>query len=207
MKKYKPKKWFIYTRLVSAFLIIFTFGRGTNVVYNKVTTTNNHETKMLSQAIILDNKEEIYVDENPVLNKYMNLPEKGFEVTIDNKKYEMSEEDYNLLVSVVAAEASNSIDDTLAVMSVILNRADKRNLTPVEVVTAPGQFAGYFNYHYLNYLNEDGSLRDVTKVNAIKDVGNDALNGVRNNNYYGFRSWGTTSYSDNYIVEKGNRYN
>ncbi len=207
MRKYKPKKWFIYARLVLTFLIIFTFGKGTNVVYNKVTTDNNHETKMLSQAIIIDNKEEIYIEENPALTKYISLPEKGFEVTLDNKKYDMSDEDYNLLVSVVAAEAANSIDDTLAVMSVILNRADKYNMTPVEVVTASGQFAGYFNDHYWNYLNYDGTLKDVKKVSLVLEPINDALNGVRNTKYLSFRSWGTTSYSDNYIVEKGNRYN
>ena len=34
----------------------------------------------------------------------------------------------------------------------------------------------------------------------------DGLNGIRNNQYLGFRAWHVSSYSDNYIVYGGNRY-
>ena len=205
MKKYKPKKWFIYTRLALVFMIVFAFGKTTDTVYSKLSTTNENENKKLSQAVIIDNKEEIYIEENPALNKYISLPEKGFEVTVDNKKYELNEEDYILLVAVVSAESNAFKDDMLAVMSVILNRADKTDTTPIDVITRKGQFAGYFNDHYLKYMNEDGSLKERTLM--TQEVVTDALNGVRNNKYYSFRSWGTTTYSDNYIVERGNRFN
>ena len=59
--------------------------------------------------------------------------------------------------------------------------------------------------HYLKYLNEDGSL-NMNRVSLVKEVVDDALNGLRNNNYYSFRSNGSVSYSDNQIVYMGNRY-
>ena len=37
MKKYKPKKWFIYARITVVFIGIFFFSRTTNVVYNEMT--------------------------------------------------------------------------------------------------------------------------------------------------------------------------
>lgn len=205
MRKYKPKKWFIYTRLIITFLIVFVFGKTTNIVYNTLTSDNTNENKKLSQAIIIDNKEEIYVEENPVLTKYISDPEKGFVVTIDNQTYSLSEEEYNFFVAVVSSESHSNRDDILAVMSVILNRADASGISPVEVVTKPGQFSGYLGGYYLRYLNEDGSLKDNT--NLVQEVVADALNGVRNCYYYSFRSWSMSSYSDNYIAYGGNRFN
>lgn len=204
MKKYKPKKWFIYTRLVIVFGIIFALGRTTNVVYSVIQAPNQNEKKALDVAVIEDNKQDIYYEENTVLQKYTNLPSKGFEVTNNNKKYELSPTDYNFLVAVVASESNKKLDDTLAVMSVILNRSDNSGKTPIEVVTARGQFSGYLDGYYKRYLNQDGTLTDNTKI--VQEAVTDALNGVRNNHYYSFRSWGTSSYSDNYISEYGNRF-
>ena len=205
MKKYKPKKWFIYARMLGVFLIIFTFGKTTDVVYDVLKTNNNNDSKKLSQAVMIDNKEEIYVEENPVLLKYTSLPEKGFVVTTDNQTYTIADEDYNTFIAIVASESHTNRDDILAVMSVILNRSDSSGVAPIDVLKRPGQFAGYFNGCYYRYLNEDGSLTASTAL--VEEVVHDALNGVRNNNYYGFRSWSTTSYSDNYIAYMGNRFN
>ncbi len=204
MKRYKPKKWFTYTRLFIVFLIIFTLGKTTNVVYDVLNTKNVNEDKALERALIEDNKKDIYYQENPVLAKYINVPEKGFNVTKDNKKYEITGDDYNFFVAVVASESHTNRDDILAVMSVILNRSDAGK-TPIEVVTSPGQFAGYFDGYYLRYLNDDGSLKTSTAL--VQEVVDDALNGIRNNKYYSFRSWGSTSYSDKYIAYYGNRFN
>ncbi len=204
MKVYKPKKWFTYTRLFIVFLIIFTLGRTTNVVYDVLNTKNENESKALERALIEDNKKDIYLQENPELTKYTSLPEKGFVVTNNNRKYEIPASDYNFFIAVVASESHTNRDDILAVMSVILNRSDAGK-TPVEVVTSPGQFAGYFDGYYLRYLNDDGSLKSST--NLVEEVVSDALNGVRNNNYYSFRSWGTYGYSENYIAYYGNRFN
>jgi len=205
VKRYKPKKWFIYTRLFVVFMVIFTLGRTTNVVYDVITVENKNEEKALDLAVIEDNKEDIYYEENPVLAKYLSLPEKGFNVTNTNMKYEISSEDYNLLVAVVSSESNKQRDDILAVTSVILNRCDASGKSPVEVITARGQFSGYLDGYYARYLNGDGSLTANTYL--VQEVVTDALNGIRNNSYYSFRSWGTYSYSDNYITEYGNRFN
>lgn len=127
---------------------------------------------------------------------YISKPAFGFNVTTDNKVYELTEEQFGVLAAVVSCEANkNSKDDILAVMSVILNRADSSRYPndPVSVVAAPYQFSCY---------KGKSIVPNVTVASVMRD----ALNGVRNNDYYGFRSWQTTSYSDNYIVEYGNRY-
>ena len=205
MKKYKPKKWFTYTRLFMVFMIIFALGRTTNVLYSVVDSKNQNEKKALDHKVIAENKEDIYYEENPILTKYLNVPEKGFVVTNTNTKYVLSQEDYNLLVAVVSSESNKQKDDIMAVISVILNRCDRSGKTPVEVITAPGQFSGYLDGYYLRYLNADNTLKSNTTL--VQEVVNDALNGVRNNNYYSFRSWGSTYYSENYVVEYGTRFN
>lgn len=206
MKKYKPKKWFIYTRLIGVFALVFLASKTTNVVYSELIVNNNNEDKYLSQNVITDNKEEIYVSENPVLTEYLSLPEKGFEVTIDNKKYDVGD-DFNLLVAVLASESNVYKDDMLAVMSVILNRSDAQNKSPIEIITAPGQFSGYLGGGYLKYLNSDGSINmKIKNMSTIIKVVNDSLDGVRNNKYHSFRSSWMKSFSDNQIAEKGNRF-
>lgn len=204
MKKYKPKKWFIYARLFVVFMIIFALGRTTNVVYEVVSTSNQNEMKALDVAVIEENKEDIYVEENSVLAKYLSVPERGFVVTDNNLKYSLSQEDYNLLVAVISSESNKTRDDILAVTSVILNRCDGSGKTPVQVVSAPGQFTGYLAGHYRRYLNADGTLTSNTIL--VQEVVNDALNGIRNNTFYSFRSWNSYSYSENYISEYGNRF-
>lgn len=205
MKKYKPKKWFTYTRLFIVFMIIFTLGRTTNVVYSVVNSKDENENKALDHKVIAENKEDIYYEENPVLTKYLSIPEKGFVVSNNNTKYSLSTEDFNLLVAVVSSESNKKLDDIMAVMSVILNRCDRSGKTPVEVITAPGQFSGYLQGYYRNYLNADNTLKSNTTL--VQEVVNDALNGVRNNKYYSFRSWNSYYYGENYIVEYGNRFN
>lgn len=205
MKKYKPKKWFTYTRLTLTFMIIFLLGRTTNVVYSVVTSTDENKDKALDHKVIAENKEEIYYEENPVLNKYLSIPEKGFVVTNTNQTYSLSTTDFNLLVAVVSSESNKKKDDILAVTSVILNRCDRSGKTPIEVITAPGQFSGYLQGYYMNYLNNDNTLKSNTTL--VQEVVTDALNGVRNNTYYSFRSWNSYYYGENYIVEYGNRFN
>ena len=127
---------------------------------------------------------------------YISKPVLGFNVTTNNKTYTLTEEEFAILARVVSCEANKSSkDDILAVMSVILNRADSSKYPndPVSVVAAPNQFSCYTG-------------EGIVPNDTVAAVMRDALNGVRNNEYYGFRSWGTTTYSDNYIVERGNRY-
>ena len=56
MKKYKPKKWFTYTRLFMVFMIIFALGRTTNVLYSVVDSKNQNEKKALDHKVIAENK-------------------------------------------------------------------------------------------------------------------------------------------------------
>jgi len=128
---------------------------------------------------------------------YTAKPGLGFNVTTGNKTYELTEEEFAILATVVNCEAKRSSkDDILAVMSVILNRADSNRYPndPVSVVAAPYQFSCY-----------KGTINNNVSE-SVKSVMKDALNGIRNHNYYGFRSWQTSSYSDKYIVDGGNRY-
>lgn len=117
---------------------------------------------------------------------YISKPGLGFVVTTDNRTYSLGDGDFNIVAGVVACEAAGK-DDALAVMSVILNRADARGLTPVGVVAQAGQFSCY---------NHPGD------PNRYASVVRDALNGIRNNNYHGFNNDGLGVK----IVDNGNGF-
>ena len=51
-----------------------------------------------------------------------------------------------------------------------------------------------------------GSKYGSSKYEIAKQAVLDGLNGIRNNNYLGFRAWWISGYSDKYIVSGGNRY-
>ena len=123
---------------------------------------------------------------------YLSKPAMGFNVTTGNKTYTLTEEEFNIVAGVVACEADGR-DDALAVMSVILNRADSGSYpgSPVGVVSAKGQFSCYWH------------PGDPSKYASVV---RDALNGLRNNNYYSFNCPNCSPYIANYIVEGGNRY-
>ena len=175
----------------------------------------------------LDEKvEEEKVEENKEENKSLTLlntslyksnPDLGFVVTDDNKTYTLPDDEFNLVVAVVAAEYEKSIDDALAVISVILNRCESptwsewAGTSPAMQVVKPNQFEVYSIGSYLKYM-PGGAFYGTNHYKLAKQAVIDAFNGIRNNNYYSFRSWsyitsGGDYYSYNYIVEGGNRYN
>lgn len=124
---------------------------------------------------------------------YISKPAMGFNVTTGNRTYSLDDNQFAILATVVNCEANRSSrDDVLAVMSVILNRADRNGIDPVSVVAAPYQFSCY-----------TGAGTVVSE--SVASVMRDALNGVRNHNYYSFNGW-YSSVSSNYIVSGGNRY-
>ena len=124
---------------------------------------------------------------------YVSKPAMGFNVTTGNRTYSLSDDQFAILATVVNCEANRSSkDDILAVMTVILNRADRNGIDPVSVVAAPYQFSCY-----------TGAGSVVSE--SVASVMRDALAGVRNHNYYSFNGW-YSSVSDNYIVSGGNRY-
>ena len=144
-------------------------------------------------------------DPNIDVSKYHNNLAAGFEVTVGNLAYKLSEEDIELLCAIVAAESDKSYDDALAVITTILNRCESPNwirshgTDPIAQATAPNQFVVYQHGSYERYM--DGNAPDT-----VKEAVADALAGVRNHEYLSFRSNGTTSYSNNMISPTGNRY-
>lgn len=143
--------------------------------------------------------------------KYKSDEAMGFNVSVNNKTYDVSGSDLDLLIAVICVEAGDSIDDALAVISVVLNRCDSDKWgnyfgrSPISQITAPNQFEVYFKNMYYGYL-PSGKYYNSAKYNYVKEAVLDGLNGVRNNNYLGFRSWESYSYSNNYIANRGNRY-
>lgn len=144
---------------------------------------------------------------NKNLDVYNDNTAKGFKVTTNNKTYELTASEKEILYAIVAAESDKSPDDALAVATTILNRCESPKWTwikgdsrnPVTQATAANQFVVYQEGIYKKYMN--GNAPD-TVVKAVDD----ALAGVRNHEYLSFRSNNTTSYSSNMITSTGNRY-
>jgi len=162
----------------------------------------------------LQEKEEI-VESQPLYSidasKYINNESMGFKVTEDNKHYELSEYEFNVVTAVIAGEFDKNLNDALAVVSVILNRCDSEKWnkwagnSPYTQVIKEGQFEVYFDGMYLDYM-PGGSKHGTDKYNVARQALLDGLNGIRNNDYLGFRAWWISGYSDKYIVSGGNRY-
>ena len=138
-------------------------------------------------------------------SKYNNKKSSGFEVTTNNKTYSLSDSEKELLTAIVAAECDKSLDDALAVVSVILNRCEDSSWSreyganPIKQATARNQFVVYQEGLYKKYMNYNVD-------NNVKKAVADALSGVRNNRYLSFRSNASTRYSQNMITNTGNRY-
>ncbi len=164
-----------------------------------------------------DKNEESKVEEVAVplysiaADKYIDNVAMGFKVTEDNKQYSLEGHEFDVVVAVVAGEFDKNLNDALGVVSVILNRCDSKKWStwagdnPYKQVTMKGQFEVYFKDLYLSYM-PGGSQYGSEKYNIAKQAVLDGINGIRNNNYLGFRAWWITSYSDNYIIPGGNRY-
>ncbi len=144
-------------------------------------------------------------------SKYHSKEDMGFKVTEGNKTYDLSDYEFDVVVAVVSGEFDKTFDDALGVVSVILNRCDNptwnnwAGSTPYQQVIRAGQFEVYFAGSYLQYM-PGGSQYGTEKYNIAKQAVLDGLNGIRNNEYLGFRAWFVTNYSDKYIVYGGNRY-
>lgn len=123
-------------------------------------------------------------------NGYISKPAAGFNVTTGNKTYSLTDDEFNIVAGVVACEAASK-DDALAVMSVILNRADTRGMTPVGVISQGN------GSQFSCYLKQGDPNRYASVVR-------DALNGIRNNNYTSFNCPNCSPYIANYVVEGGN---
>lgn len=176
---------------------------------------------VVRDAVVLedDKKLEVANESTPLVSldasKYIDNIDMGFEVTEGNKEYSLTDYEFNVVVAVVAGEFDKDLNDALAVVSVILNRCDSDiwanwlGDTPYKQVIGKGQFEVYFTNNesisYKRYM-PGGSKYGSSKYEIAKQAVVDGLNGIRNNNYLGFRAWGSTNYSDKYIISGGNRY-
>lgn len=144
-------------------------------------------------------------------SKYINNEAMGFKVTEDNKQYNLSDYEFNVVVAIVSGEFSKNLNDALGVVSVILNRCDSEKWirwagsSPYDQVVMKNQFEVYLNGDYLDYM-PNGSKYGTEKYNVARQAVLDGLNGIRNNEYLGFRAWHVSSYSDKFIINGGNRY-
>ena len=163
----------------------------------------------------LKKEQENVIESTPLVSvdasKYINKEDMGFKVTEGNKTYDLSDYEFDVVVAVVSGEFDKTFDDALGVVSVILNRCDNptwsnwAGTTPYQQVIRAGQFEVYFGGTYLKYM-PGGSAYGSEKYNIAKQAVIDGFNGIRNNQYLGFRAWFVTNYSDKYIVYGGNRY-
>ena len=172
----------------------------------------SEDTKVDALENLEENSENISVPLYSIdASKYSSNEKMGFIVTEGNKQYDLTDHEFDVVVAVVAGEFDKNLDDALGVMSVILNRCDSKKWqtwagsTPYSQVIKPGQFEVYFAGMYLDYM-PGGKYYEKSKYNIAKQAVLDGLNGIRNNNYLGFRASWVTGYSDKYIVSGGNRY-
>ena len=167
------------------------------------------------EQLVTEEKKEDVIESTPLVSvdasKYINNEAMGFKVTEGNKTFNLSDYEFDVVVAVVSGEFDKTYDDALGVVSVILNRCDNptwknwAGATPYQQVIRAGQFEVYFGGAYLKYM-PGGSSYGTEKYNIAKQAVIDGFNGIRNNEYLGFRAWFVTSYSDKYIVYGGNRY-
>ena len=175
-----------------------------NVKFEKHVSTVHNENlnKIATSVSLLFAYEETEVTTplvSDAMSKYANKAEMGFEVTNGNKTYSLSANEFNIVSGVIACEAKeNSVDDALAVASVILNRADAGGMNPFSVVSQYNQFSCYT--HYTN----NPSKYQGRRSRYVDSVLNDALSGIRNNKYNSFNCPNCYPAIDHHIVDGGN---
>ena len=162
-----------------------------------------------------EEKKEDVVESTPLVSidasKYVGNETMGFKVTEGNKEYNLTDDEFNVVVAVVAGEFDKNLNDALGVVSVILNRCDDAKwakwagASPYTQVIKKGQFEVYQKGYYLSYM-PSGSRYGSSKYEIAKQAVIDGLNGIRNNKYLGFRAWHLSNYSNKFIVSGGNRY-
>ena len=183
-----------------------------NVEINDLPSINVIKDEDTKDVLIEEEEEEESVPLVSVdASKYLSNDAMGFLVTEGNKEYKLDGYEFDVVVAVVSSEFDKNLNDALAVTSVILNRCDSKKWSswggssPYNQVIRKGQFEVYSSGAYLKYM-PNGSNYGSVKYDIAKQAVLDGLNGIRNNEYLGFRAWWVSNYSDKYIVSGGNRY-
>lgn len=174
----------------------------TNQVVSVIKTGGLTSENGLTQRSALEDI-EVTIGKDTDTSVYLSNSANGFDVTTGNYAYELNDKDVELLYAIVAAEGDKSYDDSLALMSTLLNRCEDNEWIathgkdPIAQITALDQFKTYQTGNYMQYLN--GNVSD-----AVKRAVDDALKGVRNHDYLNFSK--NTDFSTFMITESGNRY-
>ena len=161
-----------------------------------------------------------------LVNKFMFIYEYGydagtdtvintdFNITVGNKTYEnLSGDDFKLFQAVVAAESNKDHHDALAVASSILNRcedekwinyldnngSDGRN--PIDQITFRGQYSVYSEGNYEVYMDDNNVPQEVKDACRLA-----WYQGIRSHKFVSFRGRSDVEYSDNQVVDGGNRF-
>lgn len=124
-----------------------------------------------------------------------------------------SKQELNAVIAGCAAEGAYSYNDLYWIANTIFNRITnpayaKHGKNPFNQFIAPGQFSVYPSGAYLLYLNPNNVVyhrKYLIAKQALYDMLYASYDGI-SHNYLEFRSWGSVGYSNNYVVNGGNRY-
>lgn len=109
-------------------------------------------------------------------------------VSTGNSTRDINTSDFDLICAIVAHEGGTSYEGSLAVISCVMNRADSGRwggTDPLSILTAPGQFASYFDGYYVQYLGAD--------IPEVRQAVTDCIEGgIRSHPYTSFRSYETS---------------
>lgn len=185
-----------------------------------ITNSNANSSELLNTITYENNK--YYITD---LSVYKNTG--NFIVTCGNITYDMSEENKLLFASIVASEMGEnySLDDALAICSVVLNRCEisdwceKKTKDPLKQITYGSQtekyeFEAYFKGKHMPYLegaktgNWDLRETNPEKFEFAYKATEDALHGIRNSLVFTeFKApEGTNMVSDYHACVAGNNY-
>lgn len=144
------------------------------------------------------------------LFKKVNLEKEAY--ILKNYAFE-SKQQLDEVVAGGAAEGANSYDDLYCVANVFFNRIThpyyaQKGENPYFQFIEPKQFSVYGSGSYLKYLyplNYQYDQKYQLAKLAFYDMFYLGYVGIVHN-YTEFRSWDTFTYSDHYVVSRGNRY-
>ena len=168
-----------------------TPGSSTTTTTTTPTTTTEPETTTPTRDELIDKMEEIKAEKVKLnfgksdvdISKFSDDEEAGYRVTTGHMSYELTDDDIDLLCSVVAASGGKGYNDSLAIVSSILNRCEDKaymniyGVDPIAQITAKGEMSAYGSGDFKSYLKNSSSI-----PSEVRDAVKAALAGVRNHN-------------------------
>lgn len=151
-------------------------------------------------------------DQKMIFDLFANINELKLDYILNHYEFN-SVDEFKAICAGCAAEGANDYKDIYWVANIIFNRIthprySKKGTNPYAQFTSPSQFAVYIEGDYLSYLNPSDDLHEEKNkiaTQAVLDMFYLGYDGIEHD-YIEFRSWGITDFSNNYVVEGGNRY-